>query len=267
MAEKIIVRGGGDMATGVVQKFYRAGLHVLILEILEPTAIRRSASLCEAVYDGVAKVEDIVCRSVMTVDQLEDRWKAGEVPILIDPSGDTIRKVKPSAVIDAILAKRNMGTNKEMAEITIALGPGFCAGKDVHAVIETLRGHDLGRLILQGNAKPNTGIPGEIGGKNEERVLLAPAAGAVTAIKQIGEIVHRDEVVFSVGGQAVNAAFTGLVRGMIRDGMIVTKGMKIADIDTRIDTNVNTISDKSRCIGGAALEAYLYLRNQFGVDQ
>jgi len=267
MAEKIIVRGGGDIATGVVQKFHRAGFNVLILEIPEPTAIRRRVALCEAVYDGAAEVEDIVCRKVMDVDQLEGCWKAREVPILIDPSGDAIHKVKPFAVIDAILAKRNMGTNKEMASITIALGPGFCAGEDVHAVIETLRGHDLGRLILRGNAKPDVRIPGEIGGKSAERVLHTPVAGTVTVIKQIGELVQQGEVVFSVRGQAVNAAFSGLVRGLIRDGMKVTKGMKIADIDPRTDIDVGTISDKSRCIGGAALEAYFYLRNQLGVDQ
>ena len=267
MAEKIIVRGGGDIATGVVQKFHRAGFNVLILEIPEPTAIRRSVSLSEAVYDGVAKVEDIVCRNVMAVDQLEDCWKVGKVPLLIDPVGDTIRELKPAAVIDAILAKRNIGTNKKMAKITIALGPGFCASKDVHAVIETKRGHDLGRLILRGNAKPDTGIPGEIGGKSTERVLYAPIAGTVTAIRQIGQVVQKGEVVFSVGGHAVCAGFTGLVRGMLRGDMKVAKGMKIADIDPRTDTDFCTISDKSRCIGGTALEAYFFLRNQFGVNQ
>ena len=267
MAEIIIVRGGGDMASGVVQKFHRAGFHVLILEIPEPTAIRRSVSLSEAVYDGEAKVEDIDCRNIMAVDQLDDCWKERKVPLLIDPLGDAIRKVRPAAVIDAILAKRNVGTNKEMAKIIIALGPGFCAGEDVHAVIETMRGHDLGRLILQGNAKPDTRIPEEIGGKSADRVLHAPVAGTVTAIKQIGDIVQKGEVIFSVGGQAVYAAFSGLVRGMLRDSMKVTKGMKIADIDPRTDTDVCTISDKSRCIGGSALEAYFFLRNKFGVDQ
>ena len=267
MAEKIVVRGGGDIATGVVQKFHRAGFNVLILEIPEPTAIRRSVALSEAAYDGVATVEDILCRNVMDVDQLGGCWKAREVPLLLDPLGDAICEVKPSAVIDAILAKRNMGTNKEMAKITIALGPGFCAGKDVHVVIETMRGHDLGRLILRGNAKPDTGTPGEIDGKSAERVLRSPIAGTVTAVKQIGEVVQQGEIIFSVGGQAVYATFTGLVRGMIRDGMEVVQGMKIADIDPRTDIDVGTISDKARCIGGAALEAYFYQRNQFGVDQ
>lgn len=255
----IVVRGGGDMATGVVQKLYRAGFAVLILETPTPTAIRRSVALCEAVYDGIAKVEDVTCCRLDNTDQLEDCWKAGNVPLLIDPKSDTISKIKPSAVVDAILAKRNTGTSMEMAEITIALGPGFCAGKDVHVVIETTRGHDLGRLILQGSAKPNTGIPGEICGKSAERVLRAPCSGTIVAKRQIGEVVKQNEVLFTVDAQEVCAPFDGLIRGMIRSDLQVPKNMKISDIDPRTDIDTNTISDKARCIGGAVLEAYLWM--------
>ena len=258
----IAVRGGGDLATGVVQKFHRAGFSVVILETSAPTAIRRSVALCEAVYDGLAQVEDIICRRVTSPDELGHCWLAGEVPLLVDPQGQTLGEIKPSAVIDVILAKRNLGTSMDMAPVTIGLGPGFCAGEDVHAVIETMRGHDLGRLILQGSAQPDTGIPGEIGGKSTERVLCAPVAGSLSCQKRIGEIAKQGEVVFTVDGQAVLAPFSGLVRGMLRDGAKVPKGMKTADIDPRTDVDWRTISDKARCLGGAALEAYFYLIRQ-----
>ena len=255
----IVIRGGGDLATGVVQKFHRAGFSVVILETSAPTAIRRSVALCEAVYEGRYAVEDIICRRVPGPDKLQECWEAGEVPLLIDPDGKTIEHMQPAAVIDAILAKRNLGTSMSMADITIALGPGFCAGGDVDAVIETVRGHDLGRLILQGGALPNTGIPGTIGGKSAERVLHAPAGGIVRCNKQIGDIAKSGEVVFTVGNAEACAPFTGLVRGMLRDGTKVPAGMKAADIDPRTDVDWHTISDKARCLGGATLEAYFYL--------
>ena len=258
----IVVRGGGDLATGVVQKFYRAGFKVLILETHAPTAIRRSVSLCEAAYDGTAQVEDVACRKISAIDELDTCWREGSVALLIDPEGKSIKEIKPAAVIDAILAKRNLGTTRSMADITIALGPGFNAGVDVHAVIETMRGHDLGRLILQGYAKADTGIPAEIGGESSRRVLHAPIAGIVSNLKQIGDVVEPGETLLTVGDTEVNAPFTGLLRGLIHEGIQVPKGMKIADIDPRTDVDWRTISDKARCLGGAALEAYLYLSRE-----
>jgi len=260
----IVVRGGGDLATGVVQKFFRAGFHVLILETHAPTAIRRSVSLCEAVYDGTAQVEDVVCRKVSGTDELDTCWQEGLVALLVDPEGKSIKEIKPEAVIDAILAKRNLGTTRSMADITIALGPGFDAGVDVHAVIETMRGHDLGRLILQGYAKPDTGIPAEIGGEDSRRVLHAPSAGIIIHKKQIGSIAKQGEGLFSVNGTEVIAPFDGLLRGLIREGMQVHKGMKVADIDPRTDVDWRTVSDKARCLGGATLEAYFYLNQITG---
>lgn len=262
MAQIIAVRSGGDLATGVVQKFFRAGLRVVILETSAPTAIRRSVALSEAVYNGAAQVEDVLCQKVDAVSRLDECWKAGCVPLLVDQDGESLCDIAPAAVIDAILAKRNTDTHMGMAAITIALGPGFEAGKDVHAVIETMRGHDLGRLILSGSAAPNTGTPGEIGGKSTERVLRAPSAGILTAQKKIGDVVDRGEPVFTVGGQTVRAPFTGLLRGILRDGMHIPSGMKAADLDPRTDIDVHTISDKARCLGGAALEAYFYLLNR-----
>jgi xanthine dehydrogenase accessory factor len=248
------------MATAVVQKFIRSGFPVVILETQAPTAIRRSVALCEAVYDGLAQVEDIGCRKVAGLDELENCWQAGLVPLLVDPDGKSIQAIRPAAVIDAILAKRNLGTNRGMAGITIALGPGFCAGLDVDIVIETMRGHDLGRLILQGSAKPNTGIPGDMGGKSTQRVLHAPISGIVIHKKQIGNVVEQDETLFMIGPTEVRSPFTGLLRGLIREGANVPKGMKVADIDPRFDVDWYSISDKARCLGGAALEAYFLLR-------
>jgi xanthine dehydrogenase accessory factor len=265
----ILIRGGGDLATGVAQKFYRSGFRVVVLEAKEPTAIRRSVSLSEAVYDGIAKVEDMVCRKVSEVNEFEDCRQKGEIPLLIDPCGKSIEAIKPSAVVDAIMAKKNMGTFKSMADATIALGPGFCAGKDVHAVIETERGHDLGKLILQGYAKPNTGVPGEVAGESIRRIIRAPVSGKIVHKKQIGSIVEQGDVLFSIVDNCdagvtetvvdVKAPMRGLLRGLIRESIQVYSGMKVADIDPRTDIDWKTISDKARCLGGTALEAYLLL--------
>jgi len=255
----IAVRGGGDLGTGVVQKLCRAGFRVVVLETYTPVAIRRSVALSEAVYDGTAQVEDVSCRKIAGPDELEDCWHVGSVPLLVDPGGQALQTIQPTAVIDAILAKRNLGTHRAMASITIALGPGFCAGKDVDIVIETLRGHDLGKLIFEGYAAPDTGIPGMINGKDAQRVLRAPSSGMIIHNKSIGSVVEQGEILFTVSGTEVQAPFIGLVRGLIREGVQVHKGMKVADIDPRTDIDWRSISDKARCIGGAVLEAFLYL--------
>ena len=257
--QKIVIRGGGDLATGVVQKFVRAGFPVVILETDAPTAIRRTVSLCEAVYDGTAQVEDILCKRVSAPDECGACWQDGFVPLLVDPSGASIAELRPAAVIDVILAKRNLGTHRGMAGITIALGPGFSAGHDVDIVVETMRGHNLGRLIFEGSAMPDTGIPGDIGGKSAQRVLRTPTAGVIKQVKHLGDVAEVGEVLFTVGGVAVTAPFTGLLRGLIREGTLAPKDMKVADIDPRTDVDWHTISDKARTLGGAALEAYFLL--------
>ena len=278
----IIIRGGGDLATGVVQKFHRAGFNVLILETPAPTAIRRSVALSEAIYDEIKTVEDITCQKISTIEKATACWQTGTVPIMIDPVGKAIKDLKPAGVIDAILAKRNLGTNRDMAKVTIALGPGFNAGKDVHAVIETMRGHDLGRLILQGYAMPDTGTPGEIAGESIRRVIHAPEEGIIKHIKQIGSIVEQGEPIFSlstpntstdknsytpVGITTVNAPLRGLLRGLIHENINVKKGIKVADIDPRTDIDLRTISDKARCIGGAALEAFYFILQRNGENK
>ncbi len=256
----IIVRGGGDIATGIIQKLHRAHFRVLALEVAAPMAIRRTVSLCEAVRLGECAVEDVRCRRADNQGAIFAAWADGAVPLAVDPDGAWIERLRPDGVVDAILAKRNLGTRMDMAPAVVGVGPGFEAGRDVHIAIETLRGHDLGRLIFSGCTAPNTGVPGELGGRSAERVIHAPASGQVRHVRRIGDVVDSGEVLFHVGETAVRAPFTGLLRGLIAEGLVVHQGMKIADIDPRTDVNCLTISDKARAIGGAALEAYLYLR-------
>lgn len=252
----VIVRGGGDIATGTIYRLYRCGYAVLILETDKPTAIRRKAAFCEAVYDGTATVEGVTCRYVQTMEQLLQAWCDQEIPLMIDKTGKMIEKMHPHAVIDAILAKKNLGTNRDMAPLTIALGPGFFASEDVDYVVETMRGHQLGRILSEGSAIPNTGVPGIIGGYGAERVIHAPATGKICVNAQIGDLVEEGQVLAMIGDVEVKASLTGVLRGMIRDGFSVTKGLKIADIDPRKEQkkNCDTISDKARCIAGSVLE-------------
>lgn len=257
----IVVRGAGDIATGTIQKLHRAGFSVIATESPLPSAIRRKVSLCEAVYEGSQTVEDITAVRADSLEEARNILADGKVAVIVDPSCTLLKELRPLAVIDAILAKKNMGTTKEMAPITIALGPGFIADKDVDAVVETMRGHNLGKLLFQGSAMPNTGIPGIIGGIGRERVIYSPYAGRVVTHKEIGDMVEKGEMLAEVDGQPVPASIGGVIRGLIRDGFTVPAGFKMADIDPRETERENcfTISDKARCIGGAVLEAVLLL--------
>lgn len=256
----IIVRGGGDMATAVIHRLWRAGFKVLVLETDRPSAIRRQVAVSEAVYDGEAAVEGMTVVRIDEPSQCESVWTNNRVPLLVDPSGEAIRLMKPSVVVDAMIAKKNLGTHMDMAPMTIALGPGFAAGSDVHAVIETMRGHNLGRIIREGAAQPNTGVPGKIGGYAAERVIHAPHAGVIRHLRAIGDYVNQGEIIAVIadedGEHAVPASISGLIRGLIREGYDVPKGFKIADIDPRQEEYANcfTISDKARCIAGSVLE-------------
>lgn len=260
MGKLIIVRGGGDLATGTIHKLWSAGFFVVVLETQYPAAIRRQVSLCEAVYGGETSVEDMTGVLAFDEDEIFSVLEEGKVPVVVDPEGKFIAKWKPEVVVDGILAKRNLGTHKEMAPLTIALGPGFCAGKDVDVVIETKRGHNLGRVIREGEAYPNTGIPGNIGGYTSERVIHSEKRGILKNKKNIGDIVKKGEVIAVIEGEGeetlVRATIDGILRGLIRDGFPVTEGFKIADIDPRKEEleNCFTISDKARCIGGSVLE-------------
>ena len=296
MENLVIVRGGGDIATGTIYKLYKCGFKVLILEIPNPSAIRRHVAFSEAVYQGEQTVEDVTCVLAKNVEEAKELLNQGKLVLLVDPEGASIKELKPLAVVDGILAKKNLGTTKEMADITIALGPGFVAGADevgeiatdtaadvetgarngnmgiakadVHAVVETMRGHSLGRIIYQGSAIPNTGVPGKIGGYDKERVIHSPAEGILRNTKKIGDDVRKNDIIAVIeqGEERIPvlATIDGFLRGLIRDGYPVTKGFKIADIDPRMQEKGNcyTISDKARCIAGGVLEAILYLRGQ-----
>lgn len=264
----IIVRGGGDLASGTITKLYNSGFPVLILEISSPSAIRRNVAFSEAVYQDTQTIEGTTCYLAKDLEQARAFLAEGKLTLLVDPAGDSIKELKPLAVVDAILAKKNLGTTRDMAPITIALGPGFCAGEDADAVIETQRGHNLGRILFEGAAAPNTGIPGNIGGYSKERVIHSPADGVLINECHITDTVKKGQQIASVlteqGPVPVCATIDGLLRGLIRDGYPVTKGFKIADIDPRLEqyNNCFTISDKSRCIAGGVLEALLFLKKE-----
>ena len=267
----IICRGGGDLATGIVHRLFRAGFPVLVLETDSPAAIRRQVSFSEAVYDGTATVEGVTAERIASANRasVNHVLEEGRVPLLVDPEGSSIPLLKPDIVVDAIIAKKNMGTAKEMAPLVIGVGPGFTAGEDVDLVVESMRGHNLARIFTTGAALPNTGIPGNIGGFTKERVLHAEAAGYMKNIRQIGDIVEKGEEIariyekmtedgtFSGSYVSVEASISGMIRGLIREGYHFQKGFKIADIDPRESELANcfTISDKARSIGGSVLEA------------
>ncbi|MBE6052763.1 MAG: EF2563 family selenium-dependent molybdenum hydroxylase system protein [Clostridium sartagoforme] len=263
----VIVRGGGDIASGTIQKLYRSGFNLVILEIEKPTAIRRNVAFSDAIYNGEALVEGIKGIRVTNMQEIKEAHKKNLIPIIVDPEGKIIDELKPLAVIDAILAKKNLGTNKDMAPITIALGPGFNAGVDVDVVIETMRGHNLGRLIFNGYAMPNTGVPGEISGYSKERVIYSEADGVIKNVSNIGDIVSKDDVLAYIDENEVKAPISGLLRGLIKDGTKVSKGLKIGDVDPRLKEveNYTTISDKARNIGGGVLEALLYMKKVKGL--
>lgn len=268
MEHLVMVRGGGDIATATIYRLVRSGFPVLILETEAPSAIRRKVAFSEAVYEGKSIVEGMECILVKSLTEAYEVMKSGRPALMVDRDCKVLQEVRPFALVDGILAKKNLGTNREMAEITIALGPGFEAGKDVDLVIETMRGHDLGRIIEKGFAVKNTGIPGMIAGYDKERVIHSAGKGVLHGKKVIGDFVNEGETIAEImtdeGTIEVKASISGILRGLIRDGYPVTVGFKIADIDPRTSEkeNCHTISDKARCIAGSVLEGILYLEQK-----
>lgn len=257
----VIVRGGGDIATATIYRLFQAGFPVLILETDNPTAIRRQVAFSQAVYEKTATVEGVTCEKINEALQWKAVWKQGRIPLLVDPEGKAIKTLHPIAVVDGILAKKNLGTRMDMAPLTIALGPGFEAGKDVTYVIETKRGHRLGRIITEGYAAPNTGVPGNIGGYDKERVIHTPCAGILHVKKTIADWVNKGELIAqieTIDGTLVDvfATIDGFIRGMLPDAFKVPVHFKMADIDPREKEQENCylISDKARCIAGSVLE-------------
>lgn len=256
----VVVRGAGDLATGVIQKLVHAGFGVVAVEVPAPLAIRWRAALCTAVTRGRWAVEDLTgVHAESWTEASELLGEPGVVPVLVDPDAALLARLQPWAVVDAILAKRNLGTHRGMAPVTVGLGPGFTAGDDVDYVVETMRGHRLGRVIAEGPPLPNTGVPGLIAGRAAERVLHAPASGEVRVLRKIGDLVAADEALCLVGGVEARTSIAGVVRGMIPDGSVVPAGLKVADVDPRVELagEVDAISDKARAVGGAALDAVM----------
>ena len=253
-----VIRGGGDLGSGVAHALHKSGFKVLILEVEQPKAIRRKVSFAQAVFDGHTIVEGVTAVKAAAKQDIEAIWNQGCIPVYVDPEAILLNEIKADVVIDALLAKQNIGMRKNMAPRTIALGPGFLAGKDVDIVIETNRGHNLGRLIYDGYAESNTGIPGSVQGYTEDRVLRAPRDGHIRTVLNIGDEVKKGEIICYIDNQPVQAAIDGVIRGLIMNNLQVTRDSKIGDIDPRgIKEYCFTISDKARTIGGAVLEAIL----------
>jgi xanthine dehydrogenase accessory factor len=295
----VAVKGAGDLASGVIHRLVRAGFAVVATELAQPTVVRRTVAFAEAVALGTITIEGVTARLATTQEEVNAAIARGEAPVVVDADGTMLKQMRPTVLVEATLSKYNNGVTMDDAPIVIALGPGFEAGKDVHAVIETNRGHNLGRVYLNGSAEPDTGVPGAIGGYTIERLLRAPCAGKLYAVRHIGDLVHANETVAVVdtgnpfvhsrgdpGGcprtlcspfecspfdplcspsspAPVTAAITGILRGLVRDGLDVTRGMKVGDIDPRAAReHCFTISDKSRAIAGGVLEAILYFLNK-----
>ncbi|RME40739.1 MAG: EF2563 family selenium-dependent molybdenum hydroxylase system protein [Caldilineae bacterium] len=253
----ILIKGGGDLATGVATRLYHAGFPVVMTERPTPTMIRRAVSFGAAVYEGRIIVEGVTAVRV-SPGEVKATLQRGEIPVLVDPAAGAVVRLRPVVVVDAIMAKRNTGTTLADAPLVIALGPGFTAGRDCHRVIETNRGHNLGRILHEGAAQPNTGVPGSVGGKTAERVLRAPVAGQLTPRAAIGDRLRTGDPIATIGGHTVTAPFDGVLRGLIHPAVPLTPGFKIADVDPRGEpAHCFTISDKAFAVGGGVLQAIL----------
>jgi xanthine dehydrogenase accessory factor len=254
----ILIKGGGDLGTGVAYRLHRAGFPVLITELGDPLVVRRTVAFASALHEGRITVEGVTAQRAESVEEARRLCSAGILPVLVDPKGQARLALSPRVLVDAIMAKRNTGTRLSDAPLVVALGPGFTPGVDCHAVVETNRGHNLGRVYWDRPAEPNTGIPGEIGGKGAERVLRAPRDGMLEAVCRIGDRVTTGQVVARVEGDEVFAPFDGILRGLVHEGTVVKAGVKIGDVDPRAEREACfTISDKALAVGGGVVEAVL----------
>ena len=255
----VVIRGAGDIATGIALRLHRAGIHLILTDLPQPTAVRRTVCFSEAIRLGEVQVEDVTARLAHSPQEALELTRQGTVAVLADPEGACIPALKPDGVVDAILAKKNLGTRMDMAPLVIGVGPGFTAGTDCHAAVETKRGHTLGRVLYTGSPIPNTGVPGNIGGYTVERVLRAPADGIFEPKLEIGALVKAGDVAGMVNGQLMLCTIDGCLRGLLQAGVPVHKGMKSGDIDPRCKPeHCLTASDKAPAVGGGVLEALLH---------
>lgn len=264
MGEIVYIRGAGDMASGIAQRLYNSGFRVVMGEISKPSSIRRGVCFSEAIYDGETVIEGIIAKRASSLHEVNEILQNDQIPVVIDEKNSFCGELKPKILVDAILAKKNLGTTKDMADIVICVGPGFCGGVDCDGVVESKRGHNLGRVIYDGFAANNTGVPGIIGGVSKERVIYSKRAGILKNIAKISHVVKKGDIIAKVGSHEVKASIDGVLRGLLRDGYEVGEHFKIADIDPRIDEikNCFLISDKARSVGGGVLEAILHLQNR-----
>ena len=259
----MLIRGGGEMASGVAWRLYQCGFRMVLTETDQPMAVRRKVSFCEAVYEKQMIVEGVEAQLIKTPDDRFRVWAERKIPLIVDPDCESKHTIGPNVLVDAILAKKNVGTSLLDAPLVIGLGPGFEVGRDAHFVVETMRGHNLGRLLTYGQAEPDTGVPGSVQGITKDRVLRSPGNGPFQSAHVIGDHVKKEDIVGTVAGKPVRAKIDGVLRGLIHDGVDVVGGLKIGDIDPRdIIKDCYTISDKARAIGGAVLEGVLrwYIR-------
>lgn len=266
---KILIKGAGDLATGIASRLYHCGHQVLMTEIAVPLTVRRLVALSRAVYEGQAIVEDMRGIRVFSMQEAEAVMRAGDIPVLVDPDAEIAGEFQPDVIVDAILAKKNLGTKITDAPFVVAAGPGFTAGVDCHCVVETKRGHTLGSLIYEGSAIPNTGVPGNVGGYTIERLIRAEGDGEMQPVAKIGDVVEKGQIVAYTGGKEVKAQMGGIVRGILQPGVNVWKTLKIGDIDARCEKeHCYTISDKAKSIGGGVLEAvtrFEFMRGKYAL--
>ncbi len=263
--KRIVIKGAGDLATGVAVRLWRSGFPVIMTEIDQPLTVRRTVSLSDAVYEGEVTVEDVTARRAQNKAEILKALGERVIPVRVDPKARVVREIDAFGVIDAIMAKKNIGTHMDDAPFVVGLGPGFTAGVDVHAIVETKRGHTLGRVIREGSAIPNTGIPGDVKGFGAIRVIRAPGPGVFKGVLSIGTHVEEGDIVAYAGDTPIPAPISGMLRGLLHDGISVEKGLKSGDVDPRdIQKNCLIISDKALAIGGGVLEALLMAMNQNG---
>jgi xanthine dehydrogenase accessory factor len=257
--QKVHIRGGGEMASGIAHRLHQSRFRVLITEVEAPTAVRRTVAFAEAAYQGFQTIEGVKAVRVADADEMRAQWQDGNIPLLIDSDARIRRTVSPDVVVDAIMAKKNSDTNIADAPLVIGIGPGFTAGVNAHAVVESNRGYNLGRVIWSGSAEPDTGVPAPVAGHTEARVLRASRSGRFKGLREIGDVVQRGEIVGEIDGEPLQAEIAGLVRGMLKSGVVIRSGVKVGDIDPRGEREYcYSISDKARAIGGGVLEAILH---------
>lgn len=258
----IIIKGAGDLATGIAYRLKKSGFDIVMTEINKPTTVRRTVAFSQAIFDNEIIIEGIKGVKVNNINEIYKEINKGNIPIIIDEKAKIIKELKPDVVVDAIIAKKNLGTSIDDAPIVIGVGPGFEAKVDCHLVVETKRGHYLGKVIEEGSAIPNTGVPGNIGGYTKERIIRATGNGKIKPVVKIGDFVKKGDIVAYIDGVEVLAQIDGIVRGMLQEGIEVFEGMKSGDIDPRCEKDhCFTISDKARSIGGGVLEAIMYMKN------